>query len=95
MYLRVVGGPVVDAHVLDFHRPEIQLPRTPGVLVAAAGAAVIERRYEETIFALVRDDRRGYTSDEIERVVPARRLHLAVAPDHWGRQALQLRRARP
>ena len=29
--------------------------------------------------------------DEIERVVPGRRLHLAVAPDHRIGQALQLR----
>ena len=48
----VVGRPVVDADILDLHRAEIELAGAPGVLVAAAGAAMIERRDEEPVLAL-------------------------------------------
>ena len=52
MDLGIVGRPVVDADVLDLHRPEIELAGAPGVLVAAAGAAVIEGRDEQPVLAL-------------------------------------------
>ncbi len=42
VHLRIVGGAIVDADVLDLHRLEIELAGAPGVLVAAAGAAVVE-----------------------------------------------------
>ena len=38
----VVGWTIVNADVLDLHGTEIELAGAPGVLVAAAGAAVIE-----------------------------------------------------
>ena len=91
--LGVVGRAIVDADVLDLHRAEIELAGAPGVFVAAAGAAVIERRDEQAVLALVVDHRGGHARDEIERVVPARRLHLAVAPHHRLGQALLLGRA--
>ncbi len=92
--LGVVGRAVVDADVLHLHGPEIELAGAPGVLVAAAGAAVIEGRDEQSVLAHVVDDRDGDARDEIERVIPARRLHLAVAPHHRIGEALQLRVAR-
>ena len=46
MNLRIVGRAIVDADVLHLHGAEIELSGAPGVLVAAAGAAVIERRNE-------------------------------------------------
>ena len=52
----VVGRPVVNADVLDLHGPEIQLAGAPGVLVAAAGAAVVESRDEQPVLAHVVDD---------------------------------------
>ena len=94
MDLGIVGGAIVDADVLDLHRPEIELAGAPGVLVAAAGAAVIEGGDEQAVLALLVDHRGGHARDEVERVVPARRLHLAVAPDHRVGQALQLGRSR-
>ena len=90
----IVGRPIVDADVLDLHRPEIELAGAPGVLIAAARAAMIEGGDEQAILALIVDDRGGDARDEIERVVPAGRLHLAVAPDQRIGQPLQLRVAR-
>ena len=89
--LGIVGRTIVDADVLDLHGAEIELAGAPGVLVAAAGAAVIEGGDEQSVLAHVVDHRDGDARDEIERVVPARRLHLAVAPDHRIGEALQLR----
>ena len=91
MYLRIVGGAIVDADVLHLHGAEIELAGAPGVLVAAAGATVIVGRDEQAVFAHVVDDADGDASDEIECIVPTRRLHLAVAPDHRIGEALQLR----
>jgi hypothetical protein len=84
----------MNPDVLDLHRAEIELSGAPGVFVAAAGAAVIKSRDEQTILALGVDHRRRHARHEVERIVPARRLHLAVAPDHGFGQALLLRRAR-
>ena len=92
--LGIVGRAIVDADVLHLHGAEIELAGAPGVLVAAAGAAVIEGGDEQPVLAHVVDDRDGDARDEIERVVPARRLHLAVAPHHRVGEALQLRVAR-
>ena len=88
--LRIVGGAIVDADVLHLHRAEIELSGAPGVLVAAAGAAMIEGGDEEPVLALLVDHRGRDARDEVERVVPARRLHLAVAPDHRIGEPLQL-----
>ena len=90
VHFGIVGRTIVDANVLHLHRTEIKLAGAPGVLIAAAGAAVIERRDEQTVFALIVDDGDGDARDEIERVVPARRLHLPVAPDHRIGEPLQL-----
>ena len=92
--LGIVGRAVVDADVLDLHGAEIELAGAPGVLVAAAGAAVVEGGDEQPVLALLVDHRDGDARDEVERVVPARRLHLAVAPDHRVGEALQLGVAR-
>ena len=95
MHLGIVGRAIVDADVLDLHRLEIELARAPGVLVAAAGAAVVEGRDEQIVLAAgLLDHRDRHARDEIERVVPGRRLHLAVAEHHRLRQALLLRRPR-
>ena len=48
----IVGRTIVDADVLDLHRPEIELAGAPGVLVAAAGAAMVEGRDEQAVLAL-------------------------------------------
>ena len=87
----IVGRPVMDADVLDLHRSEIELAGAPGVFVAAAGAAMVEGGDEQTVLAHVVDDGDRDTRDEIQRIIPAGRLHLAVAPDHRIGQALQLR----
>ena len=92
--LGIVGRTIVDANVLDLHSSEIELSGAPGVLVSAARAAMIERGDEQAIFALIRDHRRRNARDEIERVVPTGRLHLAVAPNHGCCEALLLRRTR-
>ena len=88
--LGIVGRAIVDADVLDLHRLEIELAGAPGVLVAAAGAAMVEGGDEQPVLALLVDDRDGDAGDEVERVLPARRLHLAVAPDHRVGEALEL-----
>ena len=90
----IVGGAVVDADVLDLHGAEIELAGAPGVLVAAARAAVVEHGDEQPVLALLLDDRRGDARDEVERIVPGGRLHLAVAPDHRVGEPLQLGVAR-
>ena len=82
MDLRVVGRPIVDADVLHLHGAEIELAGAPGVLISAASTAMIEGRHEEPVLALLVDHGGRHSRDEIERVLPARRLHLAVAPDH-------------
>ena len=92
--LRIVGWPVVDADVLHLHGAEIELSGAPGVLVAAGRAAMVEDGDEEPVLALVLDDGRRDAGDEVERVVPRGRLHLAVAPDHRIGEALLLRAAR-
>ena len=95
VHLGIVGRAVVDADVLDLHRLEIELARAPGILVAAAGAAVVEGRDEEVVLAaglLEHGDR--HARDEVKRVVPGRGLHLAVAEHHRVRQTLLLRRPR-
>ena len=91
MNFGIVGGPVVNADILDLHGPEIELSGTPGILVAAACAAMIEGGDEQPVLAHVIDDRDGHARDQIERIGPAGRLHLAVAPHHRIGQALQLR----
>ena len=92
--LGVVGRAVVDADVLDLHRLEVELAGAPGVLVAAAGAAVVEGRDEEAVLALLLDHRDGHARHEVERVLPARRHLHALAPDHRVGQPLRLGRAR-
>ena len=91
VHLGIVGRAIVDADVLDLHRLEVELASPPGVLVAAAGAAVVEGGDEQPVLALLGDHRGGDAGDEVEGVVPARRLELAVAPDERVGQALQLR----
>ena len=96
MHLGIVGRAIVDADVLDLHRLEIELAGAPGVLVAAAGAAVIEGRDEQVVLAArLLDHGDRHARDEVERVVPGGRLHLPVAEHHRVRQPLLLRRARP
>ena len=55
MNFRIVCGAIMDADVLYLHGFEIELASAPGVFVAATGAAVIERRDEEAVFALFGD----------------------------------------
>ena len=96
MHLGIVGRAIVDADVLDLHRLEIELARAPGVLVAAAGAAVVEGGDEQVVLATgLLDHRHRHARHEVERVVPGGRLHLAVAEHHRVREPLLLRRARP
>ena len=52
MDLGIVGRPVVDADVLHLHGAEIELAGAPGVLVAAAGAAMVEGGDEQAVLAL-------------------------------------------
>ncbi len=78
---RVIGRAVVDTDVLDLHGLEIELARAPGVFVAASGAAMIEGRNDQSVLTLLLDDLRRHAGNKIERIVPARRLHLSVAPD--------------
>ena len=94
MHLGVVSRAIVNADVLDLHRAEIELSGAPGIFVAAAGPAVIESRDEQAVLALGVDHRRRHARHEVERVVPACRLHLAVAPYHRFSQALLLGRTR-
>ena len=94
MNLRIVGRAIVDADVLHLHGAEIELSGAPGVFVAAGRAAMIEDGDEEPVLALVLDDRCRDAGDEVERIVPRGRLHLAVAPDHRIGEALLLRAAR-
>ena len=42
MHLGIIGRAIVDADVLDLHRAEIELAGAPGVLIAAARAAMVE-----------------------------------------------------
>jgi hypothetical protein len=83
----------VDADVLHLHGAEIELAGPPGVLVAAAEPPW-SNRDEQPVLALFLDDRGGDAGDEIERVVPRGRMHLAVAPDHRVGEALLLGLAR-
>ena len=96
MHFGIVGGAIVDADVLDLHRLEIELARTPGILVAAAGAAVVEGGDEQVVLAArLLEHRHRHARHEVERVVPRGRLHLPVAEHHRVREALLLRGARP
>jgi hypothetical protein len=72
----------MNPNVLYLHGPEIQLAGAPGVFVAAPGPAMVKGRHEQSVLAHVVDDRDGDARNEIERVIPARRLHLAIAPHH-------------
>ena len=94
MDLGIVGRPVVNPDVLHLHGAEIELAGAPGVFVAAAGSAVVKGGDEQSVFPHVVDDRDGDARDQIERIVPARRLHLAVAPHHRIGEALQFGVAR-
>jgi hypothetical protein len=80
MHLRIIGRAIVDADVLHLHGAEIELADAPGVLIAAARAAMVEGRDEQPLLALVLDDRRRDASHEIERVVPARRHRTVEVP---------------
>lgn len=91
--LGVVGRTVVDPDVLHLHGAEVELAGAPGVLIAAAGTAVIESGDEKPVLALIADDLAGDAGDEVERIVPGGRRHRAVAPDHRMGEALLLRRA--
>ena len=94
VHLGIVGRSIVDADVLHLHGTEIELAGAPGVLIAAAGTAVIVGRDEQPILAHFVDHADGDARNQIERIVPACRLHLPVAPHHRVRQALQLGIAR-
>ena len=60
----------MDANVLDLHRAEVKLARPPGILISAAGTAMIKSGDKEAVLALLLDDLRGHTGDEIERILP-------------------------
>jgi hypothetical protein len=90
VHLRVVGGAIVNPNVLHLHGAEIELAGAPGVFVTATGAAMIEGRNKQAVLAHVVDYSDRDTRDEIKCVIPARRLHLAVAPDHGVGKTLQL-----
>jgi hypothetical protein len=87
----IVGRPVVDADVLHLHSTKIKFPGAPGIFVAAAGAAVIERRDEQAIFTHAVDDADRDARNQIERIVPTCGLHLPIAPHHRIGEPLQLR----
>ena len=87
----IVSRSVVNADVLNLHRTEIELSGTPRVLVTTSRASVIIGGNEESILALLIDDRSGDTSHELKRIVPTRRLKLAIAPNERIGQSLQLR----
>ena len=80
----------MDPDVADLHRLEIELAGAPGVLVAAAGAAVVEGGHEHAVLALLLDHPPRDLGDQRERVVPAGRHHRAVAPDQGIGQPLHL-----
>ena len=90
MHFRIIGGPVVDAAVLDLHRPEIELARAPGVLISAGRSAMVEHRYEQVVLGVLVDHPRRHLRHKIQRIIPCRRLPGAVAPDHRVGQALLL-----
>ena len=90
MNFRIIGRPIVDAAVLHLHRLEIELAGAPGVLVAASRATMVEHGDEEIVLIVLVDDARRDARNEIERVVPARRLPGAVTPDHRLFEALLL-----
>ena len=71
MHLGIVGWTVVDADVLDLHGLEVELAGAPRILVAAAGATVVEGRDEEVVLTprLLEHGNR-HTRDEVKRVVP-------------------------
>ena len=68
--LAVVGRAVVDPDVLDLHRLEIELAGAPGVLVAAAGPAMVEGRDEQPVVALLLDHPGGDLGHQRQGVVP-------------------------
>ena len=86
----IVSRPVVNPDILDLHSAEVELTSAPCVLVATARASVVVGRDEEPILALFVDDRCGYAGDEIKRIVPARWLELAIAPNEGISQSLEL-----
>ena len=69
----VVGRAVVDADVLDLHALEIELAGRPGVLVAAAGAAMVVGGDDQPIFALRLHDAPRHLGHETDRIVPGGR----------------------
>ena len=90
VHLGIVGGAVVDADILDLHRPEIELAGRPGVLVAAARAAMVEHRHDQIVLALFGDDPRRHAGDEVIGILPARLLIGAIAPDQRIGEAMRL-----
>ena len=70
VHLAVVGRTIVDPDVLDLHALEIELAGRPGVLVAAAGAAMIVGGDDEPILPLRLDNPARHLGDETDRVVP-------------------------
>ena len=94
MHLGVVSRPIVNADVLDLHCAEVELSRAPCIFVAAAGPAVIESRNVQAVLALGVDHRCRHARNKVERVVPAGRLHLTIAPYHRFGQPLLLSRTR-
>ena len=90
MNLGIVGGAVVDAAVLDLHRPEIELAGAPGVLIPARRTAMVEHGDIEIVLVVLVDHAGRDTGDEVECVIPACGLPCAIAPDHRFGQALLL-----
>jgi len=88
---RIISRPIVNPDILHLHGAEVELASAPGVFITAAGAAMVEGRDEHAIFAHVIHHCDRHARDEVERIVPARRLHLPITPDHRVREALQLR----
>ncbi|MDT4849735.1 hypothetical protein FQZ97_838630 [compost metagenome] len=79
--LGVVGRAVVNAHHLGFQRAEHQLASTPGVLEAAASAAVVEAVVEQAVRAVVVKDLLGQASVDREGLLPAGVQPLVAALD--------------
>ena len=85
--LAVVGRAVVDPDVLDLHRLEIELAGAPGVLVAAAGAAMVEGRDEQPVVALLLDHPGGDLGHQRQARRPRRSAASGRSARPWDRSA--------
>ncbi len=76
---------------LIFMLCEIEFAGRPGVLVAAAGAAMIVGGDDQPVFALRLDHAPRHLGDQLDRIVPGGRRRAAIAPDQRFGQPLALR----